>query len=383
MKQASICILVLAVICVGATPLAARPLIGGHGIPVVAEPRDLSLVNLKPLSSWLYQDLKAKGAFGPIRRAALAIKGRQIGLPDTRKSELDAGLVIKRGSSNHSSAVLVLAGDLQARNFQAVLEKDYREYMQQTGGTAKIGSTEVEGVPLQTFAYAERPYDVLVGALPKEKMLVWAAVPRDDHDVLAETLQVLQGRVPLSETLPRRVEAETTFTLTPREVQRLVAFNAPKGKLRQTLATAMKNLSAALSTAHSEQDTLPLELRIRQALSQSDSIKVDYTYDLNERGPSTYRVDYVLHMKSPEAAKALQELAHEQVVRLGENIDHAGETEALGRIAVDCSDRDVTLGFQLDSAAAQYNHTSLLLHQMFRYQNVLGFLDRLGQPAAK
>ncbi len=377
----ALCLTILALLTALPGAAAARALTGGRGIPVVAEPRDLNLVNLRPLSDYLYADLKNKGDFGMIRRAALDVKARQAGVPNPRKKSLHAGMVIKRGSSGHSSAILVAVGDFTFKDLRASMEKDYREYLAQTRGTGTVTDQEIAGLSFTKFPYTERPYEVDIAQVPGRSAYLIAAVPAGDYSVLEETVAVVRGEEKLNETLPTAVEAQTTFQLTGREIERLVKFNRPKGALRQKFAKGMRTLAQKLGIPHSDDETVPLEERIRGQLAQSREITVKYAWDTDARGASAYTVNYVVQAKDEAAAETLRELIAEQITRLAEQTTRANDRESLGRLTVSASGNEVNVGFLLDSPEAQYDHASLLLSQVFRYRNIMSFLDRHGQEA--
>ncbi|MFZ2959617.1 MAG: hypothetical protein WA705_22250 [Candidatus Ozemobacteraceae bacterium] len=355
-----------------------RTLTDGKGIPVVSSPKDLNLVDLKPLAAYMKADLKNKGDLGPIRSLALNYKANRLGIPDPKAERLFAGMVITRGTSGLTSNILVLQGDIQEKKFLAEFERDFQEYRKLYGGQAQAGQREIEGVTFNTFEYAERPYTVCVGSLPQKKLVVWASIPRQDQTVLEETLNVLQGKEKLNEEIPAEIDAQTTFQLTPREIERMVKFNRPKGGLREKVAGGMKTLAGKLGIPHSDDQTVPLEERIRGQISLSESLTTKFHWEREAKKASAYTVTYLIHMKSSEAADRLRELFSEQVTRLSERSPRNDEKESLGRITIQASGQDVTFSFLLDSPEAQYEHVSLLLAQTLRYRNFTSFLDRYG-----
>ncbi|NLI78883.1 MAG: hypothetical protein GX442_20880 [Candidatus Riflebacteria bacterium] len=360
---------------------AARSLTGGRGIPVVAEPRDLNLVNLRPLTEYLYADLKNKGDFGRVRRLALDLKARQVGVPDPRKKNLHAGMVIKRGSSGHTSAILVAVGDFTFKDLRASIEKDYRDYLAQTRGTGSVSDHEVAGLTFTRFPYTERPFEVNIAQLPGQSAYLVAAVPKGDYGVLEETVAVVRGEEKLNEAVPTSVEAETSFQLTPREVERLVKFNRPRSALRQKFAKGMRTVAQKLGIPQSDDETVPLAERLRGQLAQCRSVTVKYAWDTDARGASAYTVNYVIQARDEAAADTLRELISEQITRLTEQSSRANDTESLGRLTVSGSGTEVTMGFLLDSPEAQYDHTSLLLSQVFRFRNLVSLIDGPGREA--
>jgi len=382
MNKRMVWLVVGMVVLSGLSIAQARTLIGGRGIPVVSDPKDLNLVNLKPISEYLYSDLKNKGEFGVIRRTALNMKAGQYGVPDPRHKMLFGGMVIGRGSSGNASTILVMMGDLKFKDIRGALEKDYREYMETTRGTPKISNTDVGGVNFETFSYAERPYDVCVAQLKDKKTIVVASVPKEDLKLLEDTVRVVQGQEALNETEPTDIEAETTLSLTQRELERLVKFNRPKGNLRGQFAKGMKSIAQKLGIPHSDDETVPLDERIRGQLALSKQISAKYKWDVDSSKASAYSVQYTIQMKDKETAEVLRGLISEQIVRLSETVQHTGDKDSYGRLTVSANDAEVQVNFLLDSPEAQYQHTSLLLSQVLRYRSVFSFLDRNGQSAA-
>lgn len=359
-------------------PCEARSLTDGKGIPVVSNPKDLSLVDLKPLALYMEADLKNKGDFGPVRHFAMDYKAKRLGLPDPKTQVFRGGAVITRGSSGKSSAVIVVYGDINGQKLMSEFGKDFLEYGKTRGNQAKTGQREIGGITFNTFDFSERPYVVCLGNLPKEKCFVMASIPRDDAGVVEETLKVLKGEEKLNEELPAEVDADTTVEFTPREIEQLVKFNRPSGGLRAKVATGMKTLAGKLGIPHSDDETVPLEERIRGQIAQCESITTKYHWDRAPRHASAYGVTYQIRTKTPEAAQQMRELISEQVVRMSERSTREDEKEALGKITVQASDNVVTFVFLLDSPEAQYQHVSLLLSQMMRYKNLTSFLDRYG-----
>jgi hypothetical protein len=358
-----------------ATQAATRTLIGGRGIPVVSDPRDLSLINLKPLSEYLYADLKNKGDFNFVRRSALNLKADSMGIPDPRKKILHGGAVIARGPSGNLTTAVVLLGDLKFKNFKDALEKDYRDYMKTTNGTPAVSQQEIGGVTFDTFAYAERPYTMVVGQFKDNKALIVASIPQEDTRILEDTIQVLTGAENLAESRPTEVAAETTVTLSAREMERLITFNRPQGTLRQTFSKGMKNLSKKLGIPQSQDETVPLDERIRGQLSQSRTIQVTYRWDVDSSKASAYTIRYAITMKSPEQAEVLRGLVADQVVRLTEAAQHTGDRESLGKLSVAATDAEVNVSFLLDTPESQFQHVSLLLSQVLHYRSVFSLLD--------
>jgi len=377
-------VLVVVALCVLALAPAveARTLTDSRGVPIVSDPRDLSLVPLKPLSDYLYADLKNKGDFGPIRRLALDYKARQVGVPNPRKTELYLGTVISKGPSGNSSAVVVMLGDLKEKDLRATVEKDYREYMAQMQSQPQVSEEELAGVTVTRFTFAERPYDVCLATVPApRKALLWASIPRGDTSVLEDTIKVVKGEEKLNDAIPSEVEARTTFTLTGREIENLHRFNKPKGQLRETFAKGMKKVSASLGFPQDEKQVMPLEEKIRHVVARSEFVDLRYRWDVDRNKAAAYQMRYTVAMKSPEEAEQLRTLVAEQMVRMGERSTRDDEHDVLGRVTVNADGKDVTLDFTLDTPEAQYQHISFLVSQLFRYRNVMGFLDRHGQAA--
>lgn len=366
-----------------AVSLDARALIGGRGIPVVSDPKDLNLVNMKGISDYLYADLKNKSDFSLIRRIAVDAKGRQYGIPNPRKSSLHIGYVISRGSSQNSSAILVAIGDFKYKNVRASLEKDYQEYMDRTKGTPSVSERTIHGISFTCFGYSERPYEVCIGQIKEKKAVISGAIPRGDDSCLEETLKVVLGETPLNESLPREIDAESTFSLTSRELERVVTFNRPKGNLRAKFAAGMKSLAQKLGIPHSDDETVPLEERIRGQLSKSEKISMKYHWDIDKNNESAYSVNYVCDMKDSESAEVLKNLVSEQIVRVSEITPHDGDKESIGKLTVSSNGNEVTLGLLLDTPEAQFKYLSLLSSQVFRYKSLMGYLDRYGQSAQK
>lgn len=370
-------VLVVALCLAGAQAVSARSLTGSRGIPVVNDPKDLSLVDLKPLSNFLYSDLKKKGSFGLIRRKALEYKADKAGIPNPRKKAFHAGCVIEK-SSVGNSAILVLAGDLEFKNVRAAIEKDYREYMSRNRGTPNITEDEMNGLPVVKFGYADRPYEVCVLQIPDRKVIVVGSVPKSDYGLLESTLDVVCGKEKLNEQLVDSAKAESTVTLSPQEIERLVIFNRPRGKLRKTFAAGMKSMAKKLGIPHSEDEAVPLEERIRGQLALSTDVTAQYKWDCDANKQAAYEISYRIQAKSEEAAQALKGLISEQITRLAEKSPWEGESESLGRLTVQGDGNTVRLNFLLDTPEAQYQHMSLLLGQMFQYKSATSFLDRFG-----
>ena len=363
--------------CAGA-PGHARTLTDGKGIPIVASPKDLSLVDLAPLLTYLEADLKNKGDFGAVRHFAMDYKAKRLGLADPKTQTFRGGAVITRGSNGRASTVIVLHGDFDGRKLIAEFGRDFQEYRKLRSSNAQPGQREIGGLTFNTFPYAERPYTVCLGHLPREKCVLIASIPSDDPGAIEETLKVLKGEEKLNAELPTEVDVETTLELTPREIEQLVRFNAPAGGLRAKVATGMKTLAGKLGIPHSDDETVPLEERIRGQIAQSGSVTAKYHWDRAPRHSSAYGITYQIAAKSPEAAQQLRELLSEQIVRLTEQSGRNDEKEALGRITVQASGNEVNFTFLLDSPEAQYEHVSLLLAQTLRYKNLTSFLDRYG-----
>ena len=369
-----------------AVTASARSLIGGRGIPVVSEPKDLNLVNLRPVSNYMYADLKNKGDFGLVRRVALGVKARQMGIPNPRKNSMHAGMVIKSGASGHSSAVLVAVGDFKFKDVKDAMNKDYNEYMAQTRGTPAISEIEIAGLQFTKYSYGERPNEVCLAQVPKQSAWILATVPKGDFSVLDETIAVLKGEDKLNDAVPTNVEWQTTFQFSKREIERLVKFNRPKSALRAKFVSGMKTLARKLGIPQSDDRTVPLEERIRGQLAQSREVTMKYNWDIDARKASSYQIQCSIKAKDDRSADALKELISEQIVRLAELNNRSTDSESMGRLTVAASGDEVNLGFLLDTPEAQYEHVSLLLSQVFRYKNVMSFLDRHGQetepPAA-
>ncbi|MBF0501109.1 MAG: hypothetical protein HQM09_13300 [Candidatus Riflebacteria bacterium] len=357
---------------------AARTLTDGKGIPVVSNPKDLSLVDLKPFNAYMKADLKNKGDFGTLRRLAVAYKAKRLGIPDTRTQSLHVGAVITRGSGELSSGILVMLGDIQYDKLVAESDRDFQEYQKVNGGNAQTGQREIDGVTFKTFDYIERPYTVYVGNMPQQHCVLFASIPRQDQSVLEETIKVLKGEEKLNEEVPAEVDAQTTFKFTPREIERMVKFNRPSGGLRAKVSGGMKTLAEKLGIPHSDDKTVPLESRIRGQIAQCESMTAKYHWEREAKKASAYTVTYQVRMKNAEAAEQLRELISEQVVRLSEQSTREDEKESLGKLTVQASGEDVSLTFLLDSPEAQYEHVSLLMSQTLRYRNLTSFLDRYG-----
>ncbi|MBF0408024.1 MAG: hypothetical protein HQM10_11755 [Candidatus Riflebacteria bacterium] len=355
-----------------------RDLSGGRGIPVVSDAKDLNLVNFKNMSDFLYSDLKEKGSFGPVRRLALDIKAKQMGIPNPRKSTLHGGCVISKGQSNNSSAILVIAGDLTFKDLKSVIEKDYKEYMSENNGKPEITEDEVGGHKFSKYAYSERPYEVCLAQIPEKKLLVIGAIPKSDYSVLENTLSVLNGEEKLNEKTPDSVQAETVFTLTKREIERIAKFNRPRGQLRKIAANGIKSLAQKLGIPHSDDESVPLEERIRGQIALSEQISIKYNWDVDPQNTSAYDIIYTVKTKSSENAEVLKGLLAEQITRLSEKSPWEAEKESLGKLTVSAKDQDVQVSFLLDTPEAQYQHLSLLLGQVFQYRSLLSYLDRNG-----
>jgi|GEM_PF-2704768 len=373
-------------ICV-AMPLGARTLTGGRGIPVVSDPKDLNLVDMKNLSDYLYTDLKNKGDFGLIRRVALGIKAKELGIPNPRKNPLYAGFVINKGSSGNSSAILVAYGDLKFKDIRDAVEKDYREYMATNKGVPVVSEGDIGGMNFTKFAYSERPYEVCVGQLPGKKIVLWGAVPQGDYSTLEETIRVAKGEEKLNDNLPSEIEAQTSLNITKRESERLANFNRSKGGLRAKFVNGMKGISQQLGLENSETsgseaktalDSVSLEAKVRLMLATSEAINVKYHWDLDNKKAAAYNVSYTISMKDPGEAENLRSLISEQVTRLSEKSPRETEKNALGLLTVNDNGSDVNLNFTLDTPEAQFEHISLLVSQLGRYKNMTSFLDRLG-----
>ena len=117
----------------------ARTLTDGKGIPVVSNPKDLSLVDLKPLATYMEADLKNKGDFGPVRHFAMDFKAKRLGLPDPKTQVFRGGAVITRGSSGKSSAVFVVYGDVNGQKLMSEFGRDFQEYHKTRGSQAQAG----------------------------------------------------------------------------------------------------------------------------------------------------------------------------------------------------------------------------------------------------
>lgn len=378
--------LVMAILlsCVALFPASsdARSLTGGRGVPVVSDPKDLSLVDMTPMSKYLYADLKNKGDFGLVRRVAIDIKAKQIGIPNPRKSPMHVGLVVNKGQSGFSSALLVVVGEFKFKDLRAAMDKDYQEYMQVNKATGSVSEGEVAGTRFTKYSYSERPYEACIVQLKEQKAIVVGSVPKGDYSILEETIKVVKGEEALSNAAPRDIDAQTTFKLTGREIERLVVFNRPKGKLRTKVAAGLKNLAQKLGIPQSHDETVPLEERIRGLLAQSDSMTAKYHWDRDQKNVSAYTVSYIVGMKNADQAEGLKELISEQLVRLSEKTTRDDERDSVGRLTVNTDGNAVNMAFILDSPEAQYQHLSLILSQGFRYRNVISFLDRHGQGAA-
>lgn len=380
MRKVFILVLLIGFTMAGAY-LEARTLTGGRGIPVVSDPKDLNLLNLKNMSEYLYNDLKSKGDFGIIRRTAVAIKAKQIGIPNPRKKILFGGAVIGKGSGNNSSAILVLMGDLQYKEIKESIEKDYREYMEVNRGSASVQQEDINGVMFEKFGYSERPYETCIGQVKDRKTIILAAVPKDDHRMLEETIKVVLGQETLNEAEPGEVETETTFVMTQRERERLVNFNKSKGGLRSKFAKGMKTLAQKLGIPQSDDATVPLDERIRGLIGISKQVSIKYKWDVDSNKAAAYTINYSIAMPSPETAEALRGLIAEQIVRLSETADHSGDRDSLGRLTVSTAENNVEMNFLLDSPESQFQHTSLLLSQGMHYKSIFSFLDRDGGNA--
>ncbi|MBF0546525.1 MAG: hypothetical protein HQM08_18915 [Candidatus Riflebacteria bacterium] len=371
-------VLVMALFCACVQQADARALTGGRGIPIVSDPKDLNLVNLKNLSDFLYSDLKEKGTFGPIRRFALDVKAKQMGIPNPRKAQFHAGWVVDKGHSGNSTAILVICGDLTFKDIKSTIDKDYNEYMSRNNGTPAISEDEVKGMKITKYGYSERPYEVCLLQIPEKKSIILGAIPKGDYSVLEPTIEVVKGDEKLNEKVPDNVEVETTFSLTKREIERIVKFNKPRGELRKKVADGMKSLAQKLGIPHSDDETVPLEERIRGQLALSDAVTVKYKWDTDSKKAAAYDMAYTIKTKSPEAAETLKGLLTEQITRLSEKSPWDKEKESIGRITVNSNDQEVCATFLLDTPEAQYQHMSLVMGQVFQYQTLMTFLDRNG-----
>ncbi|MBF0406153.1 MAG: hypothetical protein HQM10_02280 [Candidatus Riflebacteria bacterium] len=356
----------------------SRALVQGNGIPIVSDPKDLSLVDLAPLNEYLKSNLKEKGVLGTLRRLAFERKAVRLGFENPGSPKFHGGAVVARGSSGNSSVVVVLIGDLDYSKFISEYVRDFQEYRKVNKEEGKMGSIEIDGLRFNTFNYFDRPYFTCIGRLPKQNALIIASIPTDDLDILQNTLAVVKGSEQLNKALPSEVDVQTTFQLTNQEIQRLLRFNSSKNSLRTKAANGMAAISRRIGISNTEDPAIPLEEQIRRKIAQSSSVTTKYHWERNPKESSAYSVTYLIQMKSTSEADSLRELISEEITRISERSTKETEKESFGRLTVQASDCEVSLSFLLDSLEAQYEHISMLFSQALQYRNMTSFLDRYG-----
>ncbi|MCK5686520.1 hypothetical protein KAJ27_20460 [bacterium] len=364
----------------GSDELISREISGDTGVFVVNDPKDLSLTDLGEGYSEIVETLKGKGIIGKARTAALSLKMRSIGMGNPAKNPLHVGYVFNNGAQR-SSLIMVTKGNINKKKMDRFLSKEYKKYSKRENRIAeeykgkpivsKTSQITIEGCSATSFAYVERPYEVIYGGVDDYYLI--AAVPKNDHSLLKKTLKVLKGEIPLNQNLPDMVQASTKFSMTKREARNIEYVNTDKRSLKSKVNKQCKKVFSHLGIDVTDKKLAPLKDKIRAQLIKSDSVDILYEYKRDSDKKSTYMVQYTVDFKDDAAAKNMKSLIVEKIVDIAENASGDSIADDYNKLTVFTEGNSLLLQCELDGKEAQFSMLSSMSGKIMEYS----FLDTL------
>lgn len=281
-------VLVMFLIVVSAVSAFANP------SAIVTSPADMRFVELTDLARFLEEDLDlGKGVTEVIGKQVIDHRFRKAGMPDPAKEPVSYCMVVREMPVNELNVAFVLKGNIDTGKFLEFSDKRYYRYFaalhkQGIEAAPKIpANRSIKGKMTRVYPYAFRNSEAVITSFADYTIV--ATVPAGNPSLVAEIIDVLEGRTALSAKQPDRISYLASFIPSENERQEIRKFEGQyEGFLAKTRSRFKKmtnkrayagekrmiELESALKTAMAEIERFTYSV---EAISRKDG----YAYDIN------------------------------------------------------------------------------------------------------
>ncbi len=337
---------------------------------LVNDPRDLRLINLREISSFLEEDLDmGKGITEVIGKKVIDRRFRGAGIPDPAKSELSYAIVAREMPADQLNICFILKGNLDAAKFLEFSEKRYDRYFTTLKAQKLVQAVpapadiQIAGKQARVFPFAFRKSEAVVTTFPGHAII--STVPAGDYSLIKETIAVLEGTTPMSAAQPKKIGFISTFVPVDQEKTEIRTFeNRYEGFAAKT-RKQFKKIVAKEAYRNSE-EMAKTEQQLKDALAET----LRFSYDINARQEGegyAYEVSMIFRCASAEKAVHLKEmlltwLAYSSSKSLSEDDMVSMKANRVAATGDSCI-FNIRLG---SSQEEQYQFSSLLLSLMMQ-----------------
>lgn len=288
-----------------AVPAMAEP------CAVVTSPKDLRFVDLRPVASYLEEDLdRIKGITGLIGREIIEKRFRDAGIPDPVKKNLSYSIVAAPSPDDTLNLCFIMKGDIDTSKFFAFAEKRFHEYLRDLEElniavpAISPKRCEIAGLTAVIFPFPFRANESVL--LAAGDTVVVATVPAGQYGLIANVAKVLEegpGEGPQPEKISFAAK------LFPSEIERkeIRHFENRYEGLRNKVRKQMKGIMDKFGMKVGEKELLSLEQKIKRSLSEI--VSMNYSIEARkEREGYAYDVTLKCLCRSEAHANELKEL---------------------------------------------------------------------------
>ncbi|MDD3148542.1 MAG: hypothetical protein PHD82_14710 [Candidatus Riflebacteria bacterium] len=337
---------------------------------LVNDPRDLRLINLQEISSFLEEDLDlGKGITEVIGKKVIDRRFRAAGIPDPAKSELSYSIVAREMPADQLNICFVLKGNLNAEKFLEFADKRYQRYFSNLKAQKLVqnaptpGNIMISGKQARVYPFAFRNAEAIVTTFPGHAII--STVPAGDYSLINETVAVLEGKTPMSDAQPKKIGFISTFIPVDQERAEIRTFeNRYEGFAAKT-RKQFKKIMAKEAYRNSE-EMARSEQQLKEALAET----LRFSYDINARQQNdgyAYEVSMIFRCATPEKAAQLKEMLLTWLAYSASKALSAEDMVSMKANRVAASGNSCIFNIRLGSSTEeQYQFSSLLLSLMMQ-----------------
>lgn len=278
---------------------------------LVNDPRDLRLINLKEVSSFLEEDLDlGKGITEVIGKQVIDRKFRKAGIPDPVKSDLSYAIVAREMPAEQLNVCFILKGSVVPEKFLEFAGKRYDRYFDTLKSQKLVkdapapADKTIAGKNARVFPFAFRNAEAVVTWFPGHTII--STVPAGDYSLISETINVLEGKTPASKAQPDKIGFISTFVPIDQERTEIRNFeNRYDGFAAKTRKKFKKIFNR---DAYQNSEAMA---RAEQQLKSALAYIARFSYDINARKEGegyAYEVSMIFRCANPEKASELKEM---------------------------------------------------------------------------
>lgn len=261
---------------------------------IVTNPADMRFVELTDLARFLEEDLDlGKGITEAIGKKVIDQRFRKAGMPDPVKEPVSYCMVVREMPVDQLNVAFVLKGEVDTQKFLEFSDKRYYRYfanLQKQGIEAKPKipvNTSIKNKSTRLYPFAFRSSEAIITSFADYTII--ATVPQGNHSLIAEIIDVLDGKVARSARQPEKISFIASFIPSAQERQEIKKFEGQYEGFLAKARTGFKKVANKKAYAGEKRMT-DLENSLKAAMSGIERLTYSvegtgkddgYAYDIN------------------------------------------------------------------------------------------------------